>query len=182
MWKFLNFGSSKRPDREGPATVPPVLDAPAATQHVGKRRELVRVVLRDTLRKNGIPVDWVGFDMLPLVQGPQQEVYLLHLVVMKWHAHLMDFAPAIEEQLWRGLIRFVPDIDRSELILGWRFAPGCGCPFDVLPEPAFWSAQGGTVAAVAAPAPAAPKKFDLPPSEYDHRSSGFAPTQPGELS
>jgi hypothetical protein len=175
MWQFFNFNSSKRVDREGPATLPPVQDASSAFANATKRRELVRTALRDLLRKNGIPVDWIGFEVVPLANNGDLDVHLVHIVVLKWHEHLMDFAPAFEEQLWRGLLRFSPEMERSELVMGWKFAPGCGCPFAALPEPEFWV----TKPVVPAVVPLAPKKFDLPPSEYDHRSSGFAPTQPG---
>ncbi len=178
MWKFLRFGLSKRRAPESPVTVPPVVHGFSAPQHTAKRRELVRVVLRDTLRKHGIPTDWIGFEITPLGNSVEGDAHLVHLVVLKWHEHLMDFAPVLQEQLWLGLGRFSPDVDRTQFIFGWKFSPDCACPVDAMPEPAFWSERKS--ARVAVPSSAS-RKFDLPTSEYDHRSSGFAPTQPGEM-
>lgn len=178
MWKFLKFGLSKRRAQESAATVPPVAHGLGAADRTAKRRELVRVVLRDTLRKHGIPTDWIGFEITPLGNSADGDMHLVHLVVLTWHEHLMDYAPVLQEQLWLGLSRFAPDTDRTQFTLGWKFSPECGCPVDAMPEPAFWSDRKS--APIAMPLPAS-KKFDLPASEYDHRSSGFAPTQPGDM-
>lgn len=180
MWKFLKFDGAKRGDPEGLVTLPPAGHEHSDLHHTAKRRELVRVVLRDVLRKHGIPTDWIGFEIAPLTPSAGGDAYLVHLLVMRWHEHLMDFAPALQEQLWLGLGRFATDTDRSQFTLGWKFAPDCGCPFDTMPEPAFWSSKNGAPGGAAQAQ--SPRKFDLPASAYDHRSSGFAPTQPGDLS
>lgn len=178
MWKFLKFGQSEGREQESLVTMPPAARASIDPHNTAKRRELVRVVLRDTLRKHGIPADWIGFEITPLVNPAGGDAHLVHLVILKWHEHLMDYAPVLQEQLWQGLARFAPDTDRAQFTLGWKFSPECGCPLDAMPEPAFWTDREGAQPAVKAPAS---KKFDLPASEYDHRSSGFAPTQPGEM-
>lgn len=178
MWKFLKFGQPKHPEPESPVTVPPAVRVYSDPHNTAKRRELVRVVLRDTLRKHGIPADWIGFEITPLGNSADGSAHLIHLIVLKWHEHLMDFAPALQEQLWQGLGRFAPDSERSQFALAWTFSPDCACPFDTMPEPAFWTVAHAALPSVQAKAV---KKFDLPASEYDHRSSGFAPTQPGEL-
>ena len=53
MFEFLK---SKRPNNERPSRIAPVSATPNSTQQRGNvRRELIRVVLKDTLRLHGIP-------------------------------------------------------------------------------------------------------------------------------
>ena len=178
-------------------------------QHTDIQRELVRVVLKDTMRQHGIPSGWVGCEVtvLPRRAGSgmgnnmgngaaspaveAREALFIHLVIMKWNDALVHFAPALQQQLMQALDRFEPVVDHSKYVVAWRFSPQCGCPYQRLPDPMFWTqdaipALPGAApvrpAAVVAPVVVASKpKFDLPPSSLDNIPSGFAPTEPGPL-
>jgi hypothetical protein len=58
--------------------------------------------------------------------------------VMKWNESLMRYALALQQQLLSGLDRFDPSVDHSKYVISWRFAPDCGCPFSVMPNPKVW--------------------------------------------
>lgn len=109
------------------------------TSSVDLQRELIRVVLKDTLRRHGIPFDWLSCEVVTLTSGPDTAEQLhIQLMLMKWHELFLRYAQALEHQLLRGLDRFDPTVDHSRYIISWRFAPDCGCPFGTLPPPVVW--------------------------------------------
>ena len=69
MWKLFGFGKKKSvrtapPKGSGMSVHPAAEPVTGATlQHTDVQRELVRVVLKDTLRKNGIPAGWIGCEV-----------------------------------------------------------------------------------------------------------------------
>lgn len=134
-------------------------------------RELVRIVLRDTLRRNGIPPDWIGSQIASRTQPGQPTAHQIQLVILKWHEGLLRFAPLLEQQILQGLRQFDPQSDHSGHIVVWSFAPNCGCPYTTLPAPSYWSA-------------AEKPKFDLPPSprKFQEVDDDFATTVPSPLS
>ena len=217
LFKFLGWGQAQpaRPRNSGSPSTPSAPLSPAGPfdntqQHGDVQRELVRVVLKDTLRQHGIPSSWIGCEVTALSrrvssgpghnaapgasQGPApREPLLVHLIVMKWNDALVHFAPALQQQLMLALDRFEPVVDHSNYIVSWRFTPQSGCPYTRMPEPMFWSQDAlAPVPVVGRPAvapnavaptvaPPPRPKFDLPPSSLDNIPSGFAPTEPAPL-
>jgi len=136
MFKFL---TNKHPTQGSPASVSPAAASPNSTlQRSNVRRELVRVVLKDIMRLHGIPLAWLGCEVI-IISRPQTEDELhIQLVVLKWKEPLLRYAPALGRQLLAGLDRFDPSVDHSKYVVSWRFAPDCGCPFTEMPKPEFW--------------------------------------------
>lgn len=134
-------------------------------------RDLVRVVLRDTLRKNGIPTDWIGSQIASRTQPGQPTAHQIQLVILKWHEGLLRFAPLLEQQILQGLQQFDPQSAPHGHAVVWSFAPDCGCPYTSLPTPNYWSAA------------AEKQKFELPPStrKFQEVDDDFATTVPGPL-
>ena|ERR1035437_3148935 len=134
---MFDFLKSKRPLNQ--AGVAPVSVSPTGSSHHNNvRRELIRVVLKDTLRQHGIPLDWLSCEVIAIRRGIDQEELHIQLVLMKWNERLLRYASALQQQLLRGLDRFDPEIDHSKYIVSWRFGADCGSPFPTMPEPKFW--------------------------------------------
>lgn len=177
MFDFFKIGRSKprRTDHAADDTrlSQPANSAPQSTQqHTATHRELIRVVLRDTLRMNGIPTDWITCEILKMSRSADNNGLLIQLVIQQWHEDLLRYAPALQQQLLLGLARFDPASDHSKHIVNWKFSPNCACPCATLPAPEFWSTS---LATNAKPAVAPP------PSGHDPENSGFSPTIPREL-
>ncbi len=103
------------------------------------QRELIRVVLKDTLRRHGIPFDWLSCEVIIVPQTAESAEQLhIQLMLMKWHELFLRYALALERQLIRGLDRFDPSVDHSRYIISWRISLDCGCPFGALPPPVVW--------------------------------------------
>lgn len=138
---FGLFKAKPHKKAEHPATAPVGGSPPPAStrQHTHIQRELVRVVLKDTLRQHGVPAGWVGCDVLVAPKRVSDEDVVVQLVILKWHEALLRYAPALERQLLLDLDRFDPTVDHSRYLVSWRFAPDCGCPNMEMPDAAFGS-------------------------------------------
>ncbi|WP_296446865.1 hypothetical protein [Rhodoferax sp. UBA5149] len=188
---MFDFLKSKRKKTEPPPSVAPVSVTPTgAQQHNNVRRELIRVVLKDTLRLHGIPLDWIACEVISITRPPSEEELHIQLVVMKWNEQLLRYASALQHQLLLGLDRFDPTVDHSKYVVSWRFSPDCGCPFPHLPEPKFWR-KSALPQADEEPVsildrrhsrrPPKLPKLKPPPSAPQNEPPGYAPTQSAPL-
>lgn len=161
---MFDFLKSKRTRSQSTPSATPVSVTPTSTQqHSDVRRELIRVVLKDTLRLHGIPFGWLACEVIIIARPPGEEQLHIQLVVMKWSEQLLRFACALQQQLLLGLDRFDPSADHSKYIFSWRFAPDCGCPFPFMPDPASWRQH------------ALPQIEEAPVSVLDRRRSSRPP-------
>ena len=138
--EMFNFLKSRGPkDPNTPSAAPAPVTTPNSTpRHSDVRRELIRVVLKDTLRLHGVPFGWLGCEVIIVARSPSEEELHIQLVLMKWNERLLRYASALQRQLLLGLDRFDPSVDHSKYIFSWRFAPDCGCPFAFMPDTKSW--------------------------------------------
>lgn len=136
---MFDFLKNKRPKNENTPSAAPVSISPnGVSTQSDIRRELIRVVLKDTLRLHGIPFDLLACEIIIITRAPGDEQLHIQLVVMKWNKQLLRFACALQHQLLLGLDRFDPSVDHSKYVFSWRFSPDCGCPFIFMPDPKSW--------------------------------------------
>lgn len=202
MFKIFSFGRNKSALSRN---APQAFDQGATTrQHTDIKRELVRVVLKDTLRLHGIPGNWLTCEVTALTGQARGDDILVRLVVLKWHEPLLKFLPALQKQLIVGLDRFEPSVDHAKYVVSWQFAPDCGCPHAQLPDAKTWTMEDIPNAAaglspsivdwapqlaskVAQPQSAIPgaapvkPKFDLPDGNREPHPGAFAATEPTPL-
>jgi hypothetical protein len=162
-------------------------------QHTDIQRELIRVVLKDTLRQHGVPLSWLRCEVVVLPKRGGDEDLIIQLIVLNWNQLLMQCVRALEQALLQGLDRFDPSVNHSRYVVSWRFAPNCGCPLNQMPEARTWT-QFESVSAPAEPSKtepifnwrqnvrsSSPPKFDLPLSARDFMKNDFAATEPSAL-
>lgn len=136
MFKLFGFGRDKGGSAQDSR---PMHDQSTTTrQHNDIQRELVRMVLKETLRMHGIPNSWLTAEVTALTGRARGDDILVRLIVLKWHEPLLKFLPALQQQLIHGLDRFEPSIDHSKYLVSWQFAADCGCPHAQLPDAASW--------------------------------------------
>ena len=149
-------------------------------QHSDVQRELVRVVLKDTLRKNGIPAGWIGCEVTGISHRDMDDELFVHLIVMQGNEALLQYAPALQRDLMQGLNRFEPNVDHSNYVVSWLFSPDCGFKRSSMPAPSFWALDEAAQQAALSPAKVKPK-FDLPEPSTPIAPGTFAPTVPTPL-
>ena len=123
------------------------------------RRELVQVVLRDSMRRHGIPSDWIECRMLSTVNRVGRHGLHVNFVVKQAHDRLLAYVFAFQESFERELARFDPRARDWLLSLGWEFQ---GFNAAEMPDPRTWVQSG--------PAPLAPMAGAQP-------GFGFAATE-----
>ena len=146
------FGSGK--DREPAAATAstqfresePDSDQPESRN--APRRELVQVVLRDTMRKHGIPSDWIECRVLSTISSSGRHGLHVNFVVRKAHEKLLAYVFAFQDSFERELARFEPRARDWLLSLGWEFQ---GFNAAEMPDPRTW-AQSGPAPLTALPA------------------------------
>ncbi|MHB8950669.1 MAG: hypothetical protein ACYC4S_16665 [Rhodoferax sp.] len=183
MFEFLK---SKRPKDESVPCAPVSDVSDSSSQHNDVRRELIRVVLKDTLRLHGVPFGLLACEVIIVARAPGEDELHIQLVMMKWNEQLLRYASALQQQLRLGLDHFDPSIDHSKYIFSWRLSPDCGCPFPSMPDSKSWR-QNTTQQVEEAPVSVLDRRHtrrlpkaalpDPMPALASAEPSNFAPTQ-----
>ncbi|MBI5277290.1 MAG: hypothetical protein HY854_12600 [Burkholderiales bacterium] len=175
------------------------------TQH--ERRELLRVVLRDTLKRHGIPAEWITAEMATMTSRNGDRGLYWRLAIRHWDARLPVYCVSLQKALISKLHTFDPVAEEWLVGISWQFtlADDSGCP--PLPHPGMWTAmprdipdtqpssqpapaQGADVIAgpVSVESHSGDVKADLErlmsvlDEQYHHaESSGYARTEPAKL-
>lgn len=135
-------------------------------------RDLVRMVLRDILRQQGIPLDWVGCEVSVRNPDSVAPLFQVNFVVHVWHEGLLRYAPLLQQKVQQSLQHFAPQQNHAHHVMAWVISPQVNCPHENIPGPAYWrvSASAGTYRP--------PQGVSLATSSSDQ---DLVPTAPGAL-
>ena len=136
------FGNGK--EREGPGSASTQFhesepDSDSEGSRNAPRRELVQVILRDTMRKHGIPSDWIECRILSAQTRSGRTGLHVNFVVRKAHERLLTYVFAFQDSFERELARFEPRARDWLLSLGWEFQ---GFNAAEMPDPNTWVHSG----------------------------------------
>ncbi len=125
------------------------------------RRQLVHVLLRDVLRRHGIPGPLIECQMLVVSSRSRGPGMYVRLVLKQWDERLVRYAFAFQKALKADILRFEPQANEWLHGISWQFEFGQSCPYSELPDKTFWQAPApqaastGAVTAAAAQSPSA---------------------------
>lgn len=119
------------------------------------RRELVQVVLRETMRKHGIPSDWIECRILSVMSTRRGTGMHIQLVVKQGDDRLLTYVHAFQESFLMEIERFEPKASDWIFSVAWQFE-GRSTP-KAMPDPTTWGGK-----AAPAPEPAAGAPLDMP--------------------
>lgn len=122
------------------------------------RRELVQVVLRDTMRKHGVPSDWIECRVLSTVSRTGRPGLHVNFVVKTAHQQMLGYVFAFQQSFEREIARFEPRVRDWLMSVAWEFQD---FKVEDLPDPKTFAASG--------PAPLAELK-------EAHTARSFQPT------
>jgi hypothetical protein len=103
------------------------------------RRQLVQVLLRDALRKYGIPLRWIDCQVMLVSSRSRGPGMYVRLVVRQWDDRLLNYAHAFQTALMVEITRFEPQASQWLHGISWQLEVGDSCPYLTMPEKAFWS-------------------------------------------
>jgi hypothetical protein len=145
--RTANPTASKTKDAR-PVPPQPRSSAPPATS---ARRELLRAVLRKTLDGYGIPVEWIGAEVLQATSHGQELGVHMRLLMRHWDPRLLAHAVALQNGLVAKVLEADPLASNWLMGVSWQFAlPNeRACPS--MPLPGYWTAEPGPNIAGTAP-------------------------------
>ena len=111
----------------------------ASTLGTVTHRDLFAVILRDTLRMYGIPLEWVSVEVLNTSKDSNAFRLQINFVIQHWHEGLLMYAPALQKQFLQTLQDFDPVTDHSKHSVCWKFSPKCDSDFTEIPGPSYWA-------------------------------------------
>lgn len=109
----------------------------------GPRRDLVKVVLRETLRKHSIPLDWIDCRMLSVLTRQHKPGIHVQFLVRKSDDQLLDYVHAFQESFWQALEKFDPKAREWLFSVGWEFYGKSTRGFAPVPKAPSWD-EGDT--------------------------------------
>jgi hypothetical protein len=137
------------------------------------RRQLVQMMLRDGLRKHGIPPGWVECRILVVNSRSRGQGLYLNLVMRHWDMLLLTYAHAFQQQLLSAITEFEPQASVWLHGISWELDVDDTCPYLDMPDPSIWvdilasdtpPPRAARAKAPLAPQPvAAPEFIPMPP-------------------
>jgi hypothetical protein len=97
------------------------------------RRDLVQVVLRETMRKHGIPSDWIECRTLSVLTRQHKQGMHVQFIIRKGDERLLEYVHAFQASFWREIERFEPRARDWLFSLAWQFDGKAGRNFDGMP-------------------------------------------------
>ena len=105
------------------------------------RRQLVQVVLRDCLRRHGIPVRWIECQMMVTDSRSRGPGLYVRLVMRHWDERLLLYSFAFETELRAAITQFEPQADTWLHGISWQFDLRASCPYLDMPDPTSWTSS-----------------------------------------
>ena len=118
------FGIGKREGTGGPLTQFNETESTSNEEEIARnapRRELLQVVMRDTMRKHGIPSDWIECRVLSTVSRTGRAGLHVSFVVRQAHEQLLGYVFAFQASFESELARFETRARDWLLGIGWEF-------------------------------------------------------------
>lgn len=144
------------------------------------RRQLVQVLLRDLLRKHGMPGEWIDCQMLIVSSRTRGSGMFVRLVVRHWDDRLMNYACAFQRELLTDIKRFEPQAASWLHGVSWQLEVDDSCPYTTLPAREFWLEPKPQAAAEAKPE-SKPETRPEPAPAHDHAKTMHDPVNAHEL-
>jgi hypothetical protein len=117
------------------------------------RREMLRVVLRDTMNRHGVPTTWISAEtLLASSRARRQNGIHWRLSIKHWDPRLPTHFVAFQNNLIKRVMTFDPMASEWLMGISWQFTleDESACP--PMPHPGLWTAEAHAPRAVAQPA------------------------------
>ncbi|WP_177219041.1 hypothetical protein [Polaromonas sp. OV174] len=138
--QWFGFKNHKKPTL---AAAQPAADGGLSTIEEGSpnslRRQLVQVLLRDVMRRHGIPSAWIDCQLLVVSSRSRGEGMYVRLIIKHWDPRLLNYAHAFQNTLMMDISRFEPQSVHWLFGVSWQLELGNACPYQELPDRSVWT-------------------------------------------
>jgi len=104
------------------------------------RKDLLKLVLREALTRNGIPQVWLAADMLRTTSPKREQGVHVRFLVRVWEPRLLEFGPALEREFVQRLLLLDPQASNWLMGFSWQFALPENFVTPPMPHPGTWTA------------------------------------------
>lgn len=118
-------------------------DSSSPNSRISSRREVLHIVLRETMRQHGIPSDWIECRSLSMVSANKSTGTYVTLIVRNGHDRLLPYVPAFQASFRKALERFDPRLGDWLRGLAWQFELDEANPADMPTSGAWTGASDG---------------------------------------
>lgn len=135
------FGRSIRPVESVSLSSRPSTELPVTIEEGSEnatRRQLVYVLLRDALRRYGIPARWIECQMLVVSSRTRGPGMYIRLVLKHWDYRMMNYTHAFQNALLMDIERFEPQSTEWLHGISWQLEVADTCPYVDMPDKSFW--------------------------------------------
>lgn len=103
------------------------------------RKDLLKVVLRETLMRNGIPSSWIAADLLRSTNTKKESGVHVRLLIRHWDQRLLACGVAFEQHFYKRLVAMDPQAGNWLMGVSWQYAMEdlSACP--PMPHPGAWT-------------------------------------------
>ena len=122
------------------------------------RRQLILLLLRDLMRRQGLPLAWIELQLLMVNSTSRGEGLYVRLILKHWDARLINYIQAFQNELLADIVRFEPQFDTWMRGISWQLDMTASCPYTQLPGKAFWQAPAKQPADQIRTAPVTPEQ------------------------
>lgn len=105
------------------------------------RGQLVQIMMRDLVRKSGIPPGWIQCQIQVVTSRSRGQGISVRLVVKQWDERLMKYAFAFQKALLTEIVQFEPQAASWLQGIAWQLEVAGSCPVTELPGSKFWQVQ-----------------------------------------
>jgi len=117
------------------------------------RRELLRVVLRDSLNRHGIPTAWIVPELLTTTSRGGEKGIHWRLHIKHWDARLLECTVSLQNALIKRVLAFDPLAANWLNGISWQLSLDDESMCTPLPNPTSWTMQQKPVRVAEALAP-----------------------------
>lgn len=149
LLKRLFAGNSKAPAARSSSFADSEPVTGVASSRSVPRREVVHVVLRDSMRRHGIPSEWIECRTLGLVQANRNTGTYVTLIVKSGQDRLLPYVPAFQSSFLNALKHFDPKAEEWLRGLAWQFDFSAAPEPRAMPDPRTWHSSGASTAPAA---------------------------------
>lgn len=131
----------RKPDQSGNSQPSSSLYSQSAVQEgseSAKRGQLVQVLMRNFVRRSGIPTGWIDCQYQVVNSRTRGEGIFVRLVVRKWDERLMKYAFAIQKTLLTDIVQFDPKAISWLRGISWQLEVASSCSITEMPSNTYW--------------------------------------------
>jgi hypothetical protein len=105
------------------------------------RRELVQLTLRETMRRHGIPTDWIDCRTLSVLTKHHKSGMHVQFLVRQSDHQILPWLHAFQESFWEQVLRTDPLAHEWLFSVGWEFYGKSEQGFHKMPGAGAWKQE-----------------------------------------